>query len=71
MEGLPVTVAGTGRTIQDKPASDHILRYLQFETIASESCVSYTRFKRGLDTIICGFGNSTMQQAAYKGDSGE
>lgn len=71
MDGLPVTVAGTGRTTRNEPASDFILRFVQFETIASESCLSYTKFERPPKTILCGFGNSTTHQAAHKGDSGE
>lgn len=70
MKGLPVTVAGTGRTTKEEPVSEDVLRYAQFTTMPSSSCVPYTNFKRASDSIICGFGNDTTEQVAHKGDSG-
>lgn len=70
MNKLSVTVAGTGRTQKEEPVSEDVLRYAQFTTMASRSCVPFMKYHIHEDTVICGFGNAITNQAAHKGDSG-
>lgn len=66
--GKVVITAGTGRTKEDKTASERVIRYAPLLTIPS-SIQSF--FKYNPSTIICALKNPLTGQAASHGDSGK
>lgn len=70
MGGQTITVAGTGRTKMNEPASDWRLRHAHSTTVSSEFCSNQLTYKLNPNGILCASVDITNNQSIYDGDSG-